>query len=112
MKMSCCLSVISIIETRQSGTAPKHCCYDILLLASDGIVEGRSCPGILLRKSVFFLYARYGVLSMENTGVDVAKSIVCVDMPKVYVLVDLVKIALQGLCRPRFVDDAQYRHVM
>ena len=33
-------------------------------------------------------------------------------MPKLYVHVDLVKIALQGLCRPRFVDDAQYRHVV
>lgn len=49
---------------------------------------------------------------MENTGVEVAKSIVCVDMPMLYVHVDLVKIALQGLCRSRFVDDAQCRHVM
>jgi len=110
--MSCCLSVISIIESRQSGTAPKHHRDDILLLASDGIVEGRRCPEILLRESAFFLYARYGVLSMENTGVEVAKSIVCVDMPMLYVHVDLVKIALQGLCRPRFVDDAQCRHAM
>ena len=110
--MSCCLSIISIIRTRQSGTAPKHHRDDILLLASDGIVEGRRCPEILLRESAFFLYARYGVLSMENTGVEVAKSIVCVDMPMLYVHVDLVKIALQGLCRSRFVDDAQCRHVM
>ena len=110
--MSCCLSVISIIKTRQGGTAPKHHRDNILLLASDGIVEGRRCPESLLRDSAFFLYARYGVLSMENTGVEVAKSIVCVDMPMLYVHVDLVKIALQGLRRPRFVDDAQCRHAM
>ena len=110
--MSCCLSVISIIKTRQGGTAPKHHRDNILLLASDGIVEGRRCPDNLLRESAFFLYARYGVLSMENTGVEVAKSIVCVDMPMLYVHVDLVKIALQGLCRPRFVDNAQCRHAM
>jgi hypothetical protein len=110
--MSCCLSTISIIRTRQSGTAPQHHRDDILLLASDGIVAGRRCPEILLLESKFFLYARYGVLSIENTGVEVAKSIVCVDMPMLNVHVDLVKIVLQGLCRPRFVDDAQCRHAM
>jgi len=49
---------------------------------------------------------------MRNAGVDVVKSITCVDMPMLYVHVDLVKVALQGLCRSRFVDDAQCRHVV
>jgi hypothetical protein len=49
---------------------------------------------------------------MENVGVDVAKSMTCVDMPMLYVHVHPVRIALQGLCRPRFVDDAQCRHVV
>jgi hypothetical protein len=48
---------------------------------------------------------------MENTGVDVANSIVCVDMPMLYV--HKVKTASQGCCRPRFVFvDAQCRHVV
>ena len=93
-------------------TATKDWRDDILLLASDGIVEGQRFSEILLRESTFFLCARYGVRSIENTEVDVAKSIVCVDMPMLYVHVDLVKIALQGLCRPRFVDNAQCRHAM
>jgi hypothetical protein len=55
--------------------------------------------------------AKYVVLLMENTGVDVAKSIVCVDIPVLYV--HKVKTVLQGLCRPRFVFvDAQCRHVV
>ena len=90
----------------------RGCCGNILFPPSDGIVKERRWPEIFLRESTFFLCAVYGVRSMENTGVDVAKSIICVDMPMLYVHVDLVKIALQGLCRPRFVDDAQCRHAM
>jgi len=64
-------------------TVPRDRHVDILLLASDGIVGERSCPDILLRESTFFLCARYGDRSIENTEVDASKSIVCVDMPYV-----------------------------
>ena len=110
--MPCCLSIISIVEPRQIARSMRDRRDDILLLASDCIVGERGCPELLLRESTFFLCTRYGVRSMENTEVDASRSIVCVDMPTLYVRVHLVKIALQGPCRPRFADDAQYRHVM
>lgn len=110
--MSCCLPIISIVETRHIIRALKDRRNDILLLASDCIVGDRGCPEFLLRESTFFLCARYGVRSIENTEVDASKSIVCVDMPTLYVYVRPVKIALQGVRRPRFVDDAQCRHVV
>ena len=110
--MSCCLPIISIVETRQVVRSLKSRRDDILLLASDCIVGERGCSEILLRDSTFFLCARYGARSMENTEVDASKSIVCMDMPMLYAHVQPVKIALQGVGRPRFVDDAQCRHVM